>query len=746
MDRERSARPSLKREMTDVDDDALRSKLRSNNSGIIKVRDTTHDIEHPTKMPEYRPRRPDTRTHIISLRTPNNVATDRAQSPDRISTHSNDDVKSIDYHSNSPEHDTKSQDGDTKSIDYQTKTPEVQRRSPEWRKRSPPVDDLDRQDTFKSKSDFPVPRRSKSPNPAVHKEDLSAFDTTFGPYSYMKSSGSNDIPDTKNSLPHTEDITRTLTRGDIDTDNFKTEGTKDKDYGQGEGGLTRTDLDTRHTEISRKDSKKSEKTKYIDSTKETHREKNELEKYDYQNRDVDSHARRNDGQSKSPDSHARVERFGSASTEVKHETESEDKYKSFSRSESRDKIGSNWWDDTNEDRRDSSKTNESKTRNSITGSESVLRDVSKSKNGNSHSRLNNLSRRQMSTVHRRATSLGKHKSSTRMSRSKTIRRHLSRASMTYYHGDIVDDNLLISATKLDSTLLRLFSHARDAKKSKDVQEPEDKLMPYLNYTESDLISMEPVLWRVFPMDSAHKETLEMEMPYIENNIEPRDVIRTLYQGEIITHMDYNQFARTEGQGERAVTRLLVKTLQRRGDKAYPAFLGALKTHDYMEVHDKLVETESKISQGMMADGRAMSRGWELNNRKATPLGKRIVTPVIVLHTSRTNNNNEEEPNPLSHFENLVKLRSQTQEQDPSGADVMDPKDLEQHLRELSKELQALQDDVTALKSSRSPSVNTAKSADISRNVTRAPSPSPDRGDIQVDPRAKSQKSSSCVVL
>ncbi|GFR87472.1 hypothetical protein ElyMa_002493900 [Elysia marginata] len=113
----------------------------------------------------------------------------------------------------------------------------------------------------------------------------------------------------------------------------------------------------------------------------------------------------------------------------------------------------------------------------------------------------------------------------------------------YDHGDIVDENLLLSAARIDSTLLRLFSRSRDGEETKKALQTEDKLLPFLNYSDSDLISMDAVLWRVHPMESAHKETLEQEMSYLEENVKPVEILRRLYMDEVLTHMDYNTITR-----------------------------------------------------------------------------------------------------------------------------------------------------------------------------------------------------------
>ncbi|XP_055891223.1 uncharacterized protein LOC106077637 [Biomphalaria glabrata] len=320
----------------------------------------------------------------------------------------------------------------------------------------------------------------------------------------------------------------------------------------------------------------------------------------------------------------------------------------------------------------------------------------------------------------------------RLTKSRTL-------SISYNHSDIVDDDLLISASKLDNTLLRLFSNTRDTKTSKKTgSDEEDGLIPYLNYSESDLISMEPVRWRVFPMEAAHKETLEQELPYIEDNVQPYGVIKTLYDDDVLTHMDFTQFSRTEGQGDRAVTRLLVKTLQRRGNKAYPAFVGALKTHDYQDVSDRLEETERAIRQGMMDDAVGRSTTAGSFNFKPTPPPPRKTTPVILLHSPPPSVPGDGENSTLAYYRQLA-AQPTPPPQEKSEMLVIDSKDLEKHLRELSRELQEIQSDVNSLRKPQEAPDKTAP-----RVSTKQPTP-----EVQFtkdQPQVRPQKSRACAII
>ncbi|XP_059170557.1 uncharacterized protein LOC131952078 [Physella acuta] len=184
--------------------------------------------------------------------------------------------------------------------------------------------------------------------------------------------------------------------------------------------------------------------------------------------------------------------------------------------------------------------------------------------------------------------------------ARTDKRYVPRYSplsnrSSYNHGDIVDENLMISNPKLDITLLKLFAQSNSRSSSNNT------FLPSVADGQEDFISMEPVMWRVHPMDAVHRETLDREMAYITDNINPRDVVGELYRQHVLTHTDYNQLSRIENQGDRAVSRLMVKTLQRRGAGAYPAFLEVLQARGYPDVRERLLESEQSLKVGIRAD-------------------------------------------------------------------------------------------------------------------------------------------------
>ncbi|XP_005096791.1 uncharacterized protein LOC101859780 [Aplysia californica] len=344
--------------------------------------------------------------------------------------------------------------------------------------------------------------------------------------------------------------------------------------------------------------------------------------------------------------------------------------------------------------------------------------------------------------------------------SKMDRRYVSRLNAlsrgsSYYHGDIVDDNLLISATKLDSTLIRLFSDPNPQDKNYREQ-PGTLLLPYADYAQSDLISLDPVKWRVQPMRSSHKEALDHELSFIEENLTPRDLIKKLYEEEVLTLMDYNQLTRTEGQGERAVTRLLVRTLQRRGHKAYPTFVRTLENFGYNHVSNKLNETELFIRTGMEKDRESYersSRMEQMKHQQALDFDKTFIKkshfsprghignsdPLIRTtpdtFTTPTNGHTmmASTHSPRRSDNNQSGLRPSVSRASSSPEKIGYPKDIEQHLQGLNAELKALHDDVTALKTSR-------------RQSQSAQKPSEEDTQVKKDHRDKAQKSGSCTLL
>lgn len=64
----------------------------------------------------------------------------------------------------------------------------------------------------------------------------------------------------------------------------------------------------------------------------------------------------------------------------------------------------------------------------------------------------------------------------------------------------------------------------------------------------------------------------------------------------------------EGQGDRAVTRLLIKTLQRRGEKAYPSLTNALLGSNYAFVCERLADSDMHLMHSAQA-GRSETKWW-----------------------------------------------------------------------------------------------------------------------------------------
>ncbi|KAK0051460.1 hypothetical protein Bpfe_019039, partial [Biomphalaria pfeifferi] len=165
----------------------------------------------------------------------------------------------------------------------------------------------------------------------------------------------------------------------------------------------------------------------------------------------------------------------------------------------------------------------------------------------------------------------------------------------FINSSFLDEHLMISNSRLDSTLLRMFSQEQYSRGGA-LATPS-----VAGAYQSDDISMAPVMWRVHPMDPIHKETLEREMSYIADNVYPMDILGDLCRNNVLTNTDYKQLNRIEGQGDRAVTRLMVKTLQRRGQNAYPAFLQVLQSRGYLNICEKLLESERSLKFGMRSE-------------------------------------------------------------------------------------------------------------------------------------------------
>lgn len=107
----------------------------------------------------------------------------------------------------------------------------------------------------------------------------------------------------------------------------------------------------------------------------------------------------------------------------------------------------------------------------------------------------------------------------------------------FINSSFLDEHLMISNSRLDSTLLRMFSQE---------QYPRGGALATPSVAgayQSDDISMAPVMWRVHPMDPIHKETLEREMSYIADNVYPMDILGDLCRNNVLTNTDYKQLNR-----------------------------------------------------------------------------------------------------------------------------------------------------------------------------------------------------------
>ncbi|PVD25679.1 hypothetical protein C0Q70_13338 [Pomacea canaliculata] len=103
------------------------------------------------------------------------------------------------------------------------------------------------------------------------------------------------------------------------------------------------------------------------------------------------------------------------------------------------------------------------------------------------------------------------------------------------------------------------------------------------------------------MDPVHREVLDVNHNYLVERVCAAHVLPRLVRDDIVNDDDVKQLQRTEGQGPRAVNRLMLLTLRRRGSCAYAALHRALRDAGLDDVCDTLLDTELALREGLAAD-------------------------------------------------------------------------------------------------------------------------------------------------
>uniref|UniRef100_A0A2C9KM23 Uncharacterized protein n=1 Tax=Biomphalaria glabrata TaxID=6526 RepID=A0A2C9KM23_BIOGL len=126
------------------------------------------------------------------------------------------------------------------------------------------------------------------------------------------------------------------------------------------------------------------------------------------------------------------------------------------------------------------------------------------------------------------------------------------------------------------------------------------------------------------------------------------------------------------------------------------------------------------------------------NFKPTPPPPRKTTPVILLHSPPPSVPGDGENSSLAYYRQLA-AQPTPPPQEKSEMLVIDSKDLEKHLRELSRELQEIQSDVNSLRKPQEAPDKTAP-----RVSTKQPTP-----EVQFtkdQPQVRPQKSRACAII
>lgn len=167
------------------------------------------------------------------------------------------------------------------------------------------------------------------------------------------------------------------------------------------------------------------------------------------------------------------------------------------------------------------------------------------------------------------------------------------------------------------------------------------------------------------MDPVHREVLDVNHAYLVAHLQAGDLTRTLLNDQIITNYDYEQMRRTEGQGLKAMNRLLLLTLRRRGGAAYAGLHKALRQVGQDDVCETLLDTELAIRDGLASD-----RLQENNRRNQHYTGQTLSLPPDD-HEASLDAFLNRQPLPSSHRQSLPSpARSQSPRTQREGKEAM----------------------------------------------------------------------------
>eukprot|EP00916_Digyalum_oweni_P006085 GHVL01010475.1.p1 GENE.GHVL01010475.1~~GHVL01010475.1.p1 ORF type:complete len:297 (-),score=16.64 GHVL01010475.1:444-1334(-) len=103
------------------------------------------------------------------------------------------------------------------------------------------------------------------------------------------------------------------------------------------------------------------------------------------------------------------------------------------------------------------------------------------------------------------------------------------------------------------------------------------------------------------MDPLQLEVIDSNHTHLVASLRANDVIDWLLKEGAITRFEYDQLRRTEAQGARAMNRLLILTLRRKGGNAYPSLLRAMRSSGQDHLCDVILSSEHNIHDGIRAD-------------------------------------------------------------------------------------------------------------------------------------------------
>lgn len=125
---------------------------------------------------------------------------------------------------------------------------------------------------------------------------------------------------------------------------------------------------------------------------------------------------------------------------------------------------------------------------------------------------------------------------------------------------------------------------------------DDALVSKLKICSVDLLNSAHIIFYRRKMDEVHRRVLRDNLPYLQDNLSPEDVLDRLFAARIIS-ADQLSRLKQEKPTKSCVRELAVYILPKAGSSAFAEFIRALRAEQHMTfIGTRLLEEEQRVQQ------------------------------------------------------------------------------------------------------------------------------------------------------